>query len=80
MTWEQGSAEDVSDVARKPTEEWSVSAKAATTCPSRAQTPLPVADLNVRVLTEEGEALRHLTLGPSRNYQAIGRSDVPTMP
>ena len=29
-----------------------------------------VADLDVRVLSEEGEVLRRLTLDPSRNYQA----------
>jgi hypothetical protein len=28
---------------------------------------------------EEGEMLRHLTLDPSKNYQAIGRADVSTM-
>jgi transposase InsO family protein len=38
-----------------------------------------VADLDVRILTEEGEMLRHLTLDPTKNYQAIGRCDVSTM-
>lgn len=38
-----------------------------------------VAGLDVRVLTEEGEMLRHLTLDPTKNYQAIGRADVSTM-
>lgn len=39
-----------------------------------------VADLDVRILTEEGEVLRHLTLDPTKNYQAIGRPyDVSTM-
>jgi hypothetical protein len=38
-----------------------------------------VADLDVRILTEEGEMLRHLTLDPTKNYQAIGRADVSTM-
>jgi len=38
-----------------------------------------VADLDVRILTEEGEVLRHLTLDPTKNYQAIGRCDVSTM-
>ncbi len=33
-----------------------------------------VADLDVRILTKEGEMLRHLTLDPTKNYQAIGRS------
>ena len=28
-----------------------------------------VADLDVRVLTEDGELLRELTLDPSRDYQ-----------
>mgnify|MGYP001070897667 CR=1 FL=1 len=32
-----------------------------------------------RILTEEGEVLRHLTLDPTKNYQAIGTSDVSTM-
>lgn len=38
-----------------------------------------IADLDVRVLTDEGEVLRHLTLDPTRDYQAIGRSDVSTV-
>lgn len=38
-----------------------------------------VAGLDVRILTEEGEMLRHLTLDPNKNYQAIGRADVSTM-
>jgi len=38
-----------------------------------------VAGLDVRILTEEGEMLRHLTLDPTKNYQAIGRADVSTM-
>lgn len=38
-----------------------------------------VAGLDVRILTEEGEMLRHLTLDPTKNYQAIGTSDVSTM-
>jgi len=32
-----------------------------------------VADLDVRVLTEDGELLRALTLDPSRDYQPLGR-------
>jgi len=32
-----------------------------------------VADLDVRVLSKEGELLRHLTLDPSRDYQPIGK-------
>ena len=38
-----------------------------------------VADLDVRILTEEGEMLRHLTLDPTKNYQSIGNSNVSTM-
>jgi transposase InsO family protein len=38
-----------------------------------------VADRDIRVLTEEGEVLRHLTLDPTKNYQSIGRRDVSTM-
>lgn len=33
-----------------------------------------VADLRVRVLTEDGELLRELTLDPSRGYQPMNRS------
>ena len=33
-----------------------------------------VADLNVRVLTEDGELLRRLTLDPARDYQPHGRT------
>ena len=33
-----------------------------------------VADLDVGVLTEDGELLRALTLDPSRDYQAMSRS------
>lgn len=39
-----------------------------------------VADLDVRVITDEGEVLRHLTLDPALDYQAIGKgSEVSTM-
>jgi transposase InsO family protein len=38
-----------------------------------------VANLDVRILTEEGEVLRHLTLDPTKNYQAIGNANVSTM-
>jgi len=31
-----------------------------------------VADLDIRVLSEEGELLRHLTLDPTRDYQPLG--------
>jgi hypothetical protein len=31
-------------------------------------------DLEVRVLTEDGELLRALTLDPSRDYQAMNRT------
>jgi len=40
---------------------------------------LLVADLDVRIMTEEGELLRHLTLDPNRDYQAIGGSEASTM-
>ena len=38
-----------------------------------------VADLDVRILTEEGQVLRHLTLDPTKNYQSIAKSNAPTM-
>ncbi|MEN6429264.1 MAG: hypothetical protein ABFC80_00245 [Coriobacteriales bacterium] len=38
-----------------------------------------VADLDVRILTEEGEVLRHLTLDPTKNHQAIKSQNVSTM-
>lgn len=38
-----------------------------------------VAGLDVRILTEGGELLRHFTLDPSRDYQAAGASRVSTM-
>ncbi len=31
-----------------------------------------VADLDIRVISEEGELIRHLTLDPSKNYQPLG--------
>jgi transposase InsO family protein len=36
-----------------------------------------VADLDVRVMTHDGELLRHLTLDPARDYQPMGPSDGP---
>jgi transposase InsO family protein len=33
-----------------------------------------MADLDVRVITDDGEILRHFTLDPTRDYQARGRS------
>jgi len=33
-----------------------------------------VADLDIKVLTEDGELLRHLTLDPTRDYQPRGRT------
>ena len=33
-----------------------------------------VADLDVRVLSEDGELIRRLTLDPTRDYQPHGRS------
>ncbi len=38
-----------------------------------------VAGLDVRILTEEGEMLRHLTLDPTKIYQSIGSQKVSTM-
>jgi transposase InsO family protein len=35
---------------------------------------LLVADLDVRVVTEDGELLRHLTIDPTRTYQARGQT------
>ena len=32
-----------------------------------------VADLKVRVVTQDGELLRELILDPSRDYQPVGR-------
>jgi len=40
---------------------------------ARTRVLVLVADLDVRVLTEDGELLRALTLDPSRDYQAISR-------
>ena len=40
---------------------------------ARRRVVLLVADLDVRVLTEDGTLLRHLTLDPTRSYQALGR-------
>ncbi len=34
---------------------------------------LLVKDLDVRIVTEDGELLRHLTLDPTRDYQPRGR-------
>ncbi len=39
-----------------------------------ARVVLLVNDLDVRVVTEDGELLRHLTLDPTRDYQPRGRS------
>ena len=39
---------------------------------------LLVNDLDVRVITEDGELLRHLTLDPTKVYQATGRPKGPT--
>jgi len=38
-----------------------------------------VADRDIRILTEEGEMLRHLTLDPTKNYQSIGKPIVSAM-
>ena len=34
---------------------------------------LLVADLNVRIITQDGELLRQLTIDPTKDYQARGR-------
>ena len=34
---------------------------------------LLVADLDVRIITNDGELLRHLTLGPTQDHQPRGR-------
>jgi hypothetical protein len=39
---------------------------------ARRRVVLLVAGLDVRVLSEDGSLLRHLTLDPSRNYQPLG--------
>jgi hypothetical protein len=33
-----------------------------------------VADLDVRVVDDQGEVIRQLTLDPTRNYQPLGAS------
>jgi hypothetical protein len=40
---------------------------------SNAQVIMVTAGLDIRVLSEDGELLRHLTLDPSRDYQPIGK-------
>ena len=37
-----------------------------------------VADLDIRVLSEEGELLRHLTLDPDKDYQPLAPKAVVT--
>ena len=39
---------------------------------ARKRVLLLVADLEVRVITEDGELLRQLTLDPTRDYQGHG--------
>jgi transposase InsO family protein len=39
-----------------------------------------VAGLDIRVLTDDGELLRRLTLDPTRDYQPSGNGDFATMP
>ena len=41
---------------------------------------LLVHDLDVRVVTEDGELLRHLTLDPTKTYQPTGRPKGPARP
>jgi hypothetical protein len=38
-----------------------------------------VADLDVRMVSIEGEVPQHLTLDPTKNYQSMGGSEVSTM-
>ncbi len=38
------------------------------------QVLLLVKDLGVRVITEDGELLRHLAIDPAKDYQPIGRA------
>ena len=38
-----------------------------------ARVTLLVKDLDVRVVSEDGELLRHLTLDPTKDYQGRGR-------
>jgi hypothetical protein len=40
---------------------------------------LLVDGLDVRVLSQDGELLRHLTLDPTRDYQPTGKPRVSTM-
>jgi hypothetical protein len=35
---------------------------------------LLVADLDVRIITDDGELLRHLTIDPTKDYQPRGKS------
>ena len=41
---------------------------------------LLVDDLDVRVITEDGELLRQLTIDPTKTYQPTGRPKGPTRP
>ena len=41
---------------------------------------LLVNDLDMRVITEDGELLRHLTLDPTKTYQPTGRPKGPARP
>ncbi len=36
-----------------------------------------VADLDIRIITQDGELLRHLTLDPTRDYQPLNRASSP---
>lgn len=36
-----------------------------------------VADLDIRILTTDGQLLRHLTLDPDRPYQPLGTGNRP---
>lgn len=47
--------------------------------PTPAEVEDEIADFDVRILTKEGEVLRHLTLDPTKIYQSLGKSNVSTM-
>ena len=42
--------------------------------PQRSCGTVLVADLDIRVIDDQGEVIRQLRLDPSRNYQPLGRS------
>ena len=46
---------------------------------SNAQVIMLIAGVDIRVLSEDGELLRHLTLDPNRDYQRTGKARVSTI-